>query len=334
MVIFRVKSVKVWLVAVGIGFGWSADAADLTVYSGRKKTMIGPMVAKFEAATGKTVAVKFGDSMQLAMAIATEGKASAADVFWSEDPGSLEYLAERKWLTSVEEETLSRTRVEFRGGGQNWLPVSIRARTLAYSSRLSEGTLPTSVFDLPNPARKGRIGWAPTNGSFQTFVAAMMAEHGRDKTLTWLRAMKKAEARSYSKNSAIVQAIANGEVDFGLPNHYYILRFHEADPAFPVKQTFFAAGDIGNLNMVSGAAILKHNRDGKLAQKFLAHLVSDASQRYLTEDVFEYPVVDGVAVQSRLVPLVDLIKVSPKLVKSSEVSVNDVQGVLMEAGVL
>jgi iron(III) transport system substrate-binding protein len=91
---------------------------------------------------------------------------------------------------------------------------------------------------LIKKGKSGRLGWAPSNGSFQAFVTAMQVVHGDDHTRDWLLAVKNNNARIYNNNTGILQAIAAGEIDYGITNHYYLLRALKEDPAFPVAQKF------------------------------------------------------------------------------------------------
>jgi len=112
---------------------------------------------------------------------------------------------------------------------------------------------------------------------------------GEDRTRDWLVAVKANEAKSYPKNSAIIQAIAAGEVDLGLPNHYYLLQFKRDDPDFPVEQTAFEAGDPGNLVNIAGVGVLAtstHPGAGALVM----FLLSDEAQDYVAAEILEYPV--------------------------------------------
>ncbi|MEX0778855.1 MAG: iron ABC transporter substrate-binding protein [Balneolales bacterium] len=270
-------------------------AQSITVYSGRSKALVEPIINQFEAETGIDVRVRYGGTTQLAVAILEEGNRSPADIFWAQDAGALGAINAEGLFDNLPQNTLTSVPSQYRGQNDKWIATSGRARVLAYStSRVDPSQLPESVFDLDNSRWENRIGWAPANGSFQSFLTAMRKTHGNDQTLDWLLDIKNNGVESYSNNTSIVQAIAAGEVDLGLVNHYYLYRFLENDPDFPVDQTFFEAGDTGNLVNVSGIGILNSatNKDG--AVRFIDFLLSTPSQEYFTEEVFEYPVIPNV----------------------------------------
>lgn len=267
----------------------------LTVYSGRSKSLVEPLVKKFEKETGVKVQVRYAGTTQLALALIQEGRRSPADVFWAQDTGALELLSDKKLFTQLSDELVARTLPEFRSSDQAWVATSARARTLAYApTRVSKEQLPSSVFELTDPKWKGRIGWAPANASFQAFVTAMRSQIGEEKTREWLVGVRANQPKAYPKNTPILDALAAGEIDLGLLNHYYLLKFKAQKSDFPVEQTTFAKkGDLGNLMFVAGAAVLKSSKKQALAQQFLRYLLSESAQTFFTKEVYEYPVVEG-----------------------------------------
>lgn len=304
------------LIALLLGTSLAASP-ELVVYSGRSKSLVQPVIDAFSQKTGVRVRVKYGKTAALALLLLEEGRRSPADLFWGQDAGALGLLARNGRFEALPENLLAQVPARFRSAQGFWVGVTGRARTLAYSTqRLREDELPASVFDLTEPRWKGRVGWAPGNASFQSFVTAMRAQHGDEATLGWLEAMKANGAVAYPKNTAILQGIAAGEVDVGLPNHYYLLRFKRADPDYPVAQTFFAPGDAGNLVNVAGVGVVRGSRHRREALELIAYLLDPATQAYFTQEVFEYPLVDGVEAAAglpaglqelrRLAPPVDL----------------------------
>lgn len=319
------------LLVVSSALAWAAQP--LVVYSGRSKSLVEPAIERFQQATGLRVRVKYGKTAPLALLLLEEGDRSPADLFLAQDAGALSLLAEAGRFAPLPEALLERVPARFRDPDGRWIGVTGRARTLAYApERAAAGELPGSVFDLTAPRFQGRVGIAPTNASFQTFVTAMRAVHGDARTLAWLRDLKANGARAYAKNTALLEGIAAGEIDFALPNHYYLLRIRATRPEFPVAQAFFAPGDVGNLVNVSGAAVLVHSRRKAEALRFLAFLLEEETQRYFAREVFEYPLVTGVAPPAGLPSLEELLRLAPNV---SLGQLSDLKGtirLLREAG--
>lgn len=267
----------------------------ITVYSGRSKSFMDKIFDDFEADTGITVKRVYGNTAEIALKLQTEGDRSPADAVLAQDAGALGALSKAGLLAGLPADTLGLVEGRFVGSQNDWVATSLRLRTLAYSPiRVSPGELPASVFDLTDPAYKRRVGWAPSNASFQAFVTALRVAEGEDATRQWLLDMQANDAKAYPKNTAIVQGIAAGEVDFGLPNHYYLLRFTTADPEFPVAQTRFADGDLGNMTNVAGVGILKTSKHQAAAQQLVDYLLSEKTQGYFVNTIYEFPVVSGI----------------------------------------
>ena len=128
-----------------------------------------------------------------------------------------------------------------------------------------------------------------------------------------VRGMKANGAKKYAKNTPIIEALAAGEIDLGLPNHYYLLRFKKQDADYPVAQTFFKASDPGNLVNVAGIGLLKSTENKETALKFVEFLLSAQTQQYFTSDVFEYPVIEDITPNPNLSPLSELLQAAPTL---------------------
>ena len=290
----------------------SDHAETLTIYSGRSKSLVEPIIKQFQEETGIQVKANFGGTTQLASALLTEGDKSPAALFWAQDAGALGAISKKEMFEKLPESILTKVPSGFRDVEGFWVATSGRARVLAYApDRVKMEELPQSIFDLTQPVWKGKVGWAPTNGSFQAFVTAMRVQVGEEQTAEWLRGMKANGAKKYAKNTPIIEALAAGEIDLGLPNHYYLLRFKKADSDYPVAQTFFKTSDPGNLVNVAGIALLKSTENKETALKFVDFLLSAKAQQYFTSDVFEYPVIEGVTQNPNLVPLSELIQAAP-----------------------
>ncbi len=290
----------------------TGDGERLTIYSGRDEEYVAPLIDRFKQANPDVdVQVRYGDSAELAATIREEGDRSPADLFFSQDAGALGALQDEGVLAALPSATLDEVAPAYRSTAGDWVGITGRARVLGYDSRaVKESDLPDSVFDLTQPRWKGKVGWAPTNASFQSFVTAMRKTAGEEKTRQWLEDMQANDVQSYEKNSIIRDAVADGEIEVGLINHYYILegiREGEVDGEnYPVKLHFFPGGDVGSLVNVAGIGVLKSAEQGANAQKFTDFLLEKPQQEYFAEDVGEYPLVAGVAQDPSLPPLEDI----------------------------
>ena len=296
---------------------WTVNATDtreLVVYSGRSKGLVHPIIKQFEKETGITVKVRYGNTAQLAVALLEEGEKSPADLFWAQDAGALGAVSKQGLFQKLPESVLSKIPNKFRNADGTWIATSGRARVLAYApERVKVEELPSSIFDLTDEKWKGRVGWAPQNASFQAFVTAMRVLEGEEKAEEWLRGMKANGAKSYPKNTPIIRALAAGEIDLGLPNHYYLMRFKKSDSGFPAEQTFFEAGDPGNLVNIAGIGVLKSSSHSEEVSTFVEYLLSPKVQQFFISEVFEYPVTDAVIPSEKLLPPDELLKLTPEI---------------------
>jgi iron(III) transport system substrate-binding protein len=291
------------LVLAGCGAD-DSKSDSLTVYSGREEELVQPLIDMFEEQAGITVDVRYGESAELAATIAEEGGNSPADVFFSQDPGSLGAVDDE--LAELPQGTLDRVAERFRDSGGKWVGTSGRTRVLAYNTdALAEDQVPDSVFDLTDPAWKGKIGIAPTNASFQAFVTAMRLSVGEERTRQWLIDLKQNDPKTYEKNTPIVEALATGEIELGLVNHYYLYLVKEEQPEAPIANHFLAKGDPGALVSVAGAGVLASAANKEGAEQFIDYLLSDEGQRFYTDSAeeAEYPLVGGIEAKAGLPPL-------------------------------
>ena len=309
----------------------NADPGEITVYSGRSESLVGALLEQFEADTGIRVKVRYAGTAQLAVAILEEGSRSPADVYFAQDAGALGALADAGALVALPSALLDRVDADFRDAQGRWVGTSGRARVLVISTeRVADP--PASIFDLTKPEWRGRIGWAPTNGSFQAFVTAMRQLHGDDVTEQWLRDMLANEVREYPGNSPQVQAVGDGEIDVGLVNHYYLYRFLAADPNFPAANHFTDAGQAGALINVAGVAILGASENRDAALRFIEYLLSDQAQEYFRDQTSEYPLAAGIAARPELAPLDELN--APSLALTSLADLEGTLELLQEVGAL
>lgn len=286
--------------------------ATLVIYSGRSEELVGPIIERFEEAAGITVQVRYGDTAELAAQLLEEGDKSPAHVFFAQDAGALGAVAKEGLLYELEGEILEQVDERFRSAEGHWVGISGRARAVVYNTdTLTEADIPASILDFTDPTWKGKLGWAPTNGSFQAFVTALRVEKGDDVARDWLEGIKANEAKVFDGNNPIVAAVINGELEAGFVNHYYLLRQEaEAGKDLPAANYIYKNGDPGALVNVAGVGMLQSVADDEdaheAAEAFIAFLLEREAQEYFATETFEYPLVAGVTGSQGLVPLSEI----------------------------
>ena len=312
--------------------GSDGDAGSLTVYSGRSETLVGPLIDRFKEYTGIDVSVKYAGTPQLAATLLEEGDNTPADVFFAQDPGGLSAVA--GMLSTLEEDVLTKVPQWAVSSDGVWVGISGRARTVVYNTdTLTPNDLPDDLEGFTDLKWKGRLGWAPTNASFQTMVTAMRSMWGDQRTVQWLENIQANDPKVYPKNTPIVSAAASGEIDVGLVNHYYLHRFlAEQGDSFSARNYHPPAGGPGAIVMVSGVGILEESDNKDNAQQFIDYLLSDISQKYFVEETYEYPLASGIPVAEGVSPLSEIN--NPDLSSSALSDLEGTQALLREAGII
>ena len=312
----------------------AAPSGTLVVYSGRSEALVGEILAEFETQTGIELDVRYGDTAEMAATILEEGDASPADVFFGQDAGALGALAADGRLAVLPTELLDAVDERFRSPEGVWVGVTGRARVAAYDTReLTEADLPASILDLTDPAWKGRLGWVPTNGSFQAFVTGLREVEGEDGAKAWLEGIIANEPTVYEGNGAALEAVRAGEIDVALINHYYLHQAQaEAGTDFPVANHFFVDGDAGALVNVAGVGILATAPNPAAARAFAEFLLGEAAQAYFATETFEYPLASGVQPDPDLPALEDIE--SPEIDLSDLADLEGTLRLLQEVGAL
>lgn len=293
------------------------ESRTLIVYSGRSESLVGPLLDMFEAETGIRTEVRYGGTSELAATLLEEGANSPADVFLSQDAAALGALSASNRFLVLEPELLETVPAHFRSPRGDWIGLSGRARTVVYEpSRIAVAELPASLEALADEAYRGRFGVAPTNGSFQAHMTVYGVAAGEEALDRLLTAMAGNDPQAYPKNSAIVEAVIAGEIDFGLVNHYYLWRAKKEDPTVTARN-FFMSGPASSFINAAGVGVLSESPE---ARRLVAYLLSEEAQRYFSEQTYEYPLAGSVPPSVQLPPLasvgtpdVDYAKVSAGL---------------------
>jgi iron(III) transport system substrate-binding protein len=310
------------------------DDNSLTLYSGRGEDLVQPVVDLCSEQLGVEIKTRYGDSAEMLLLLQEEGGNTPADVYFSQGAGFLGVLSADNALLPLDESVTSTVSDPNLVSPKNdWVGISGRARTVAYNTNvLNEGDLPDSFVEFTDPKWSGRIGWAPTNASFQDHITALRGLLGEDATRTWLTEIVANDPVSYDGNTAILEGVASGEIDVGFVNHYYLYRLLAEDPNYPVANHFFSEGDPGALVNVAGAGVVTHSQHPEAAEQLLTCLLSAEVQNYFASTNYELPVTDDAT------PWADLPRLNSLILPNFDLNLlSDLQGtvdLLVEVGAL
>ncbi len=308
------------------------DSASLVIYSGRTESLIEPIVQQFREVSGLRVEVRYASTGELAATLLEEGDKSPADLFFAQDPGALGLVESH--FSELPQDLMGLVPEWARSPESKWVGISGRARVIVYNTNaLSEADLPDSIEGFTDPKWKGRIGWAPTNASFQAMVTAMRITWGEQRTEDWLRGIMANEPKIFPKNTPVVQATGDGEIDVGFVNHYYLHRFLvEEGEGFAARNYFTRATDPGSIVLTAGAGILKTAKNPESAEAFLRYMLSVPGQQYFAGQTYEFPLVEGVNADSLLPSLDEISKPDIDLSDLSDLS--GTQSLLRKTGAI
>ncbi|ONI85129.1 iron ABC transporter substrate-binding protein [Saccharothrix sp. ALI-22-I] len=317
---------------VACGSTGGSDA--LVIYSGRNEGLVGGVLEQLEQATGVDVEVRYGSSGEMAAQLLEEGDGTQADVFFSQDAGALGAVAEQGRLAELPSDVLDLVPAEYRADDGRWVATSARARVVAYDPRVvTEAELPQSLDDVVDPKWKGRIGYAPTNGSWQAFVTSVRVLKGEEFAKDWLRRFAANEPKRYDNNIAILNAVNDGQLPAGLINHYYWyakVAENGAD-AVKVKLHHVSGGDPLGLVNVAGAGVIAGSDRNDAAVKAVRFLLSEQAQRYFADETAEYPANPAVKSSKHQLPALAELN-GPDIDLSKLSSLQQTLALLQEAG--
>lgn len=285
------------IIAGSIIFSFACNKSsgkELTIYSGRKEKYIKPIVQEFEKKTGITVKLLAGDASQLANQLIEEKKNPRADVFISNDAGTLGFLSNEEMLVKYESEATKRVRDDLKDRDGMWVGASARARVIMYNTDLvKEDEAPTTLMGLTDPKWNGKVGSAnSTNESMTGHVSALRIAKGDAFAEDWLKKLKANDPVLNKSHDPIRDAIADGELYLGLVNHYYYAK--KKAEGKPVGAVYPDQDDFGTMVNVSGMAVVKGAKKADLAHKFIDFVLSDEIQKKFAGVNKEMPVVESV----------------------------------------
>jgi iron(III) transport system substrate-binding protein len=250
--------------------------------------------AAFDAFTKKTgiqVRSFSGNTGELFERLKAEGDRTPADVLVTVDAGNLWNAARAGLLARVDSpELLGNIPAHLRDREQRWFGLTVRARTIAYHTGRVKPSELSTYEALGDPRWKGRLCLRTSSYIYnQSLLATMIRRHGEARAEEIVRGWVRNRPILINGDTKILEAIAAGQCDVGVVNHYYLARIVAKNPGFPVAIHWANQETTGTHVNVSGAGVTAHAKNRANAVRFLEFLSSPEAQQMFADLAFEYP---------------------------------------------
>lgn len=277
-----------WIASVLGGFILStachiAIAADeLVVYSSRKEHLVKPLFDAYTKKTGVQINYITDKAGPLMARLAAEGKNTPADLLITVDAGNLWQATQKGLLAETKSETLtSNIPAHLRDEAGHWFGLSVRARTIIYSTeRVQDGELSTYE-GLGDAHWQDRLCLRTSKKVYnQSLVAMMVAQQGEATAEQVVkRWVDNLATPPFSNDTKLIKAIAAGQCDVGIVNTYYFGRVQKKDPDVKLK-LFWPNQDGRGVHVnISGAGVTKYAKNPEAAVKLLEWLSGEEAQQ-------------------------------------------------------
>lgn len=308
------------------------ESGEVNLYSSRHYDSDDAVYQGFTEQTGITVNLIEADADELLSRLESEGANSPADVLMTVDAGRL-WRAEEMGLFQPVDSTLLNEAISenLRHPDGLWFGLTQRARVIVYNEDTVDPAELSTYEDLADPKWEGRVCIRSSSNIYnQSLMGSMVESVGVEATETWAEGLVNNLAREpEGGDTDQIKAVAAGQCDVAVANHYYWARLAKSDDAADQQVAdqvgiFFPnQGDRGTHVNISGAGVVANAPNYENAVMFLEYLATPEAQAIFAEANNEYPVVDGVQTDEVVSGLgdfkVDTINVSAYGGNNSEV---------------
>jgi iron(III) transport system substrate-binding protein len=283
------------LAIVGVVLATSGSSSDaLEIYSARSHYGEEQPFEDFAAETGTDLRLRGGSATELYERIQAESANTPADVLITVDAANLWRATEDGLLEPLDSPELSRLVPEdLRDPDGHWYGLALRARTIVRSAERVGPEEVTTYEGLGDSRWEGRLCLRSGTSEYNvSFVADRLAKDGPEATERMLRRWMDNDPEILGSDVDVLEAIADGDCDVGLTNHYYLEREKEEDPDFPVEPVWADQDGRGTHVNLSGLGVVTGSAQAAEAQDLIEFLVSPEQQQVFSDNNHEFPVTE------------------------------------------
>ncbi len=269
-----------------------AASDKVVVYSSRIDELIKPVFEMYSKKTGTSIEFITDKEAPLLARLKAEGENTPADLLITVDAGNLWQAEQEGVLQPVQSDKIAENiPAQYRAASGAWTGLSVRARTIVYSSeRVKPETLSTYEA-LADDSWEGRLCLRSSKKVYnQSLTATLIETHGAAKTEEIVKGwVDNLATDPFADDTALLMAIDAGQCDVGIVNTYYFGRLQKQNPDLKVKLFWPNQADRGVHVNLSGAGVTKHAPHPKAAQKLLEWMTTPEAQAVFAGVNQEFP---------------------------------------------
>ena len=277
----------------------AAQAADeVVVYSARIDELIKPVFDAYTAKTGVPVKFITDKEAPLLARLQAEGANTPADMLITVDAGNLWQAEQEGVLQPLKSEVIeANIPPQYRSSTGAWTGLSLRARTLVYSTERVKPAELSTYEALADKNWEGRLCLRSSKKVYnQSLTATLIETHGAEKAEQVVKGwVANLATDPFADDTALIQAIDAGQCDVGIVNTYYYGRLHQQKPDLKAKLFWPNQADRGVHVNLAGAGVTKHAPHAEAAQQLLEWMTSEEAQSVFAGVNQEYPANPKVA---------------------------------------
>jgi iron(III) transport system substrate-binding protein len=281
---------------VGVVLATSGSSGDeLVIYSARSHYGEEKPFEDFAKKRGIDLRIRGGSASELYERLKTEGNDTPADVLITVDAANLWRAKEAGLLEPVHTPKIeAAVPSSLRDPDDEWFGLLLRARTIMRSTERVGPNEVTTYEGLGDPRWKGRLCLRSGTSDYNvSFVADRIAKYGRAATERMLRRWIANDPQIFGSDTDVLEAIADGDCDVGLTNHYYLERELADDPDSPVAPVWADQQGRGTHVNLSGIGVVRGTDHPDDARALIAYFLRPSEQEIFVENNHEFPVRGG-----------------------------------------
>ncbi|MDL5598722.1 extracellular solute-binding protein [Bacillus subtilis] len=288
----KARKTLLTLMAVGLGIPSVQAADEVVVYSSRIDELIKPVFDAYTAKTGVKVRFITDKEAPLMQRIKAEGDNGVADLLLTVDGGNLWQAEQMGILQPLGSDAVkANIPAQYRSSSDQWTGLSLRARTLVYSTERVKPEDLSTYEALAGPEWEGRLCLRSSKKVYnQSLTAALIEAQGAERAEQVLKGwVANLATDPFADDNAVIQAVDAGQCDVGIVNTYYYGRLHKQNPQLRAKLYWPNQADRGVHVNLSGIGLTRHAPHPEAARALVEWMTGTDAQGLFASLNQEFP---------------------------------------------